>query len=647
MSALDIKNCLEELEIIVGAWTGKIYEIGGVFLFKFKPSGESRTDLIIEPGKRIHLTEMKYETPTHPPSYPMLLRKYLENSKLTDIIQPDMERIVNLKFESKKGTFYLIAELFGDGNLILCDKDRKIIQPYRTKSWKHREIKSGQEYSLPPKKGKNISSISINELEEVLKESKELVRGLARNLNIGGDLSEEICSRAGISKETDPNELSKSDYEKIHEVIKDILTRKKSPVIVYENEEPIQVLPFPFETQQDQESESFESFNEALDKYFQKIAREKVEDKKESILEKKLNKIKSKLEKQENQIQEMKEKKKETKRKADKISTCNKTVDEILEKLDKIRNEKGWENIDEIIQEASKEGKKWASMIESVDPHKGEVTINFPEVSVKIDIRLSSFENAAKFYKEYKRSKSKIEGAKKAREKTLREIEELKEEEIEIPEKPAPKKTRKRMWYEKYRWCYSSDGFLIIAGRDKKTNQEVVEKHMESQDLYLHADLEGAPHTVIKSENKKIPESTIGEAAKLAAAYSRAWKKGLANADVYWAKPEQVTKETPAGEYLPQGSYMIKGERNYLTVPVEVEIGLFKEDNGNDVLMCGPISAISARSEILAKLKPGPTKKSELAKELKEEIEEKTGKKVDIDELMRILPPGPGMIITE
>lgn len=185
---------------------------------------------------------------------------------------------------------------------------------------------------------------------------------------------------------------------------------------------------------------------------------------------------------------------------------------------------------------------------------------------------------------------------------------------------------------------------LAIAGRDVKTNQEVVEKHMEPGDRYLHADLKGAPHAVIKAEGREIPENTLREAARFAAMHSRAWREGLASADVYWVSPEQVSSEAPPGEYLPKGGYMIEGERNYLTVPLEAGVGLI-EVEGVKIPMCGPPSAAEKHSDITITLKPGGSKKSDLAHEIKARLEEEAGREIDVDELMRILPPGEGMIV--
>lgn len=644
MSALDIKICLEEIKDIEGAWTGKIYEIQGVFLFKFKPPEEERTDLIIEPGRRIHLTSMKYDTPKRPTSFAMLLRKYLTNSKLIDIRQPDMERIVELEFEGRGERFILIAELFGEGNLILCDSGREIIKPLKIKSWKHRELKPGREYTPPPKRGGEISSVSRGGLRDFLAESPDLVRGLARNLNIGGRLAEEICARVGIEKEIGPGKLSESDYEDLYSKIKGLLASEVSPQIAYERDDPADVTPFPFEIHSDLETEPFESFNEALDTYFQSTSKRRVKGKQERRLEEKLRGLKSRLKKQKKRLRDLKEKVQRTKKIADAISTHHRKIDAALENLKKIEKSKGWKNIEEEIQRAAESGEEWANLIESVQPKSGTIELDLPEVSVTLDMRLSAFDNASKFYERYKRSKNKIEGARKAIEGTKTELKEVREEGIEVPSKRAPKRKRKKMWYERYRWFYSSDGMLVIAGRNVETNQEIVEKHMSSEDLYFHADLKGAPHTVVKSEGEKIPEKTIEEAARFAIMHSRAWRRGLASGDVYWVEPQQVSKEAPAGEYLPKGSYMIRGERNYLTVPLEAGLGFMKRADLK-ILMCGPPSAVDAHSDILIKIKPGPIKKSDLAHKIRTELQERTGGEVDVDELMRILPPGSGMVV--
>ncbi|KXA96142.1 hypothetical protein AKJ39_05015, partial [candidate division MSBL1 archaeon SCGC-AAA259J03] len=313
------------------------------------------------------------------------------------------------------------------------------------------------------------------------------------------------------------------------------------------------------------------------------------------------------------------------------------------DKLNKIRKTEGWEKIRDELGKSKPSRENWAKLIKKIQPNQGKVELILQDFPVELDIRISSFKNASKYYEKNKQFKSKLEGAKEAKKKTKDQIQEIKEKGVKISTPRTPKKKRKKKWFERYRWFYSSQGLLVIAGRDAKTNQEIVEKHMEPNDIYFHADLEGAPHLIVKSEGERISEKTEEEAAIFAAIHSKGWRKGLGNLDVYSVKPNQVSKEAPAGEYLPKGGYIIKGEKNYQTVPLEAAVGLI-EIEGNKIPMCGPPSAVQAHSKNIIKLKPGSTKKSNLASEIKSSLDKDFEGEINIDELMQILPPGPGMI---
>ncbi|KXB08410.1 hypothetical protein AKJ56_01455, partial [candidate division MSBL1 archaeon SCGC-AAA382N08] len=241
--------------------------------------------------------------------------------------------------------------------------------------------------------------------------------------------------------------------------------------------------------------------------------------------------------------------------------------------------------------------------------------------------------------------KKKIKGAEEAIKDTEKELEKIKQEGIETQAiTPVPKKQREKKWFEHFRWFYSSQNLLVIAGRDAKTNQEVVEKYMEKNDKYFHADLKGAPHVIVKNDDKEISEVTIEEASQFAGMHSKAWREGLANVDVYWVKPEQVTKEAPSGEYLPKGGYMITGDRTYLKVPIRAAVGWIEIED-TKIPMCGPKSAIESHSENMIEIKPGSVEKNKVAKEIKKELEKEIERDIDIDSLMQILPPGKIMRI--
>jgi len=160
----------------------------------------------------------------------------------------------------------------------------------------------------------------------------------------------------------------------------------------------------------------------------------------------------------------------------------------------------------------------------------------------------------------------------------------------------------------------------------------VIKKHTEKNDLVLHTDMAGSPFFVIKSDNKKILESTIKEAADATCTFSRAWKLGLQTSDVFYVAPDQVSRKAKSGEYLTKGAFMIYGKTNYVENKVNLAIGITK-DNG---VMAGPLEAIKKHCEKYLILQQGDEKVSSIAKK----INHKFGNSLDLDEIIRALPAG-------
>ena len=110
-------------------------------------------------------------------------------------------------------------------------------------------------------------------------------------------------------------------------------------------------------------------------------------------------------------------------------------------------------------------------------------------------------------------------------------------------------------WYEKFRWFTSSDGFLVVAGKDTVSNEVLVKKYATQEDVVFHAEISGAPFVVVKAEGKTISEQTLHEAGEYAASFSRAWRENAGSADVYWVKVDQLSKSGPSGESVPHGAF--------------------------------------------------------------------------------------------
>ena len=191
-------------------------------------------------------------------------------------------------------------------------------------------------------------------------------------------------------------------------------------------------------------------------------------------------------------------------------------------------------------------------------------------MKISLDYTKSLEENASYYYEQAKESKKKLEGAKIALEKSKEKLANI---------KPAKKETksivkkRKINWFEKFRWFYTSDNMLFIAGRDATTNEIIIKKHVDKDDLVFHSEMAGSPFGVLKTEGKKPSENALEECAKFIGVYSKAWRTGLRVMDIFYVNPDQVTKEAPSGEYIGKGSFMIYGEKKFLSVTLELYVG--------------------------------------------------------------------------
>lgn len=253
------------------------------------------------------------------------------------------------------------------------------------------------------------------------------------------------------------------------------------------------------------------------------------------------------------------------------------------------------------------------------------------KMRVEIHLEKSVEENASVYYEEAKKIRQKIEGASQTLETTKKKIKTLEKQ------KPEPKKeqkeARKKHWFEKFRWFNSSEGFLVICGRDATSNELIVKKHMDINDIVLHTEAPGSPFCIIKAGNKVPTEKTINEAAVETASYSKAWKLGVSYTEVFHVKPEQVSKQAESGEYLQKGSFMIRGKKNIIKTKLEIAIG-----NKDDQIISGPVDAIKSQTDKYVTIIQGREKASDLAKTIKKKIGG------DLDEILFFIPAGGGKI---
>ncbi|HID43413.1 MAG TPA: DUF814 domain-containing protein, partial [Archaeoglobaceae archaeon] len=285
------------------------------------------------------------------------------------------------------------------------------------------------------------------------------------------------------------------------------------------------------------------------------------------------------------------------------------------------------------------------SLVKSLNPAENTVTISINGKKIVLNLDKSIPQIADEYYEKAKKIKRKLEGLIPAIEETKKAI----ESEGSIKRYSSSMRiVRKREWFERFRWFITSEGFLVIGGRNASMNSEIVSKYMESNDLFFHTQSPGAPVTVIK-RGQEAGEKSIIEAAQFAATYSSLWKESKYSGEVYYVKPEQVKKAAKAGEYLAKGSFYIEGKRNYLSVGLSCAVGVEIE---NLRVLGGPLSAVENRCDYYVEIEIGDRSHNEIAIEIaakltemaKEEEKHIVKSIATPDEIMKFLPPGKSRI---
>jgi predicted ribosome quality control (RQC) complex YloA/Tae2 family protein len=609
MSSFDLMAVVRELQSLIGGRFDKAYQTGDELSIRVSSKDFGKKDIFTKAGKWFFIRDHK-KGEGQPGTFAMVLRKHLSNARLVSATQHDFDRVALIGFE-KKESFELIYELFGRGNIVLT-QDGKIVNHFRRESWSSREIKIGEEYKFPPSHH-DPKSLSLEEFESSIKESeKDLVRTLAMDLNLGGQYSEELCLRSNIEKKSAISELTSEEISRIYEELQGIIKKIESemaPTLISQEGELADVTPIPLKLHEGLESESSNLLSNALETFVSSITEdvEEVEEDDESA------RYERRIKQQEEAIGESIEKEARFREVADYIHANPGPFELVLKELHS--------------------GESKDPIIESIDHKNHTASIVLPN-GKKFDLHYnkSVYDNANIFYEKAKKQKAKRGRLKEAIAETQEEMKKVAEQRARREKYPRIEPT-KQYWFDAYRWFISSEGNLVIAGRDAKSNDRIVKKHLKDGDRYAHAEVKGAPSVVIK-EGSKASEATLKEACQFALSFSKAWSSRVGGGSSYWVKPEQVSKRPESGEFLPKGAFVIRGKRNhYRDLELEVAVGEVTYQDARKV-MCGPRSAVEAQSERVVILKPGGTKKETIARELSQTFQ------VPIDEMNRILPPG-------
>jgi len=620
MSGIDVKAVTSELNGRMPLWIDKIYQFDSRTLgIRLNGEEKAKYQFIIEAGRRAHLVKDMPAPPKNPPQYAMLLRKYISGGKVLAIHQHGLERILIFDIGKSNLVYRLIIELFDEGNLILTDENFRIIKPLRHHRFKDREIVPNAVYEL----SSTDPTASLENLTNLIKnDTRDLVRSLAMGAMLGGTYAEYICQVAGQEK-TQP--APNADPERIFLAIRELFEKvgnSRSPVLSAKHCEPVDL-------RREENVRHFDEFSEALEAFYPLTKAET----QTRAAKPKFSKEERILKHQQSAIKKFEEKIARTEEMVAAIYENYQFITQLIATLDKASQQLSWQEIETHLKDAqSADAKK----ITAFHPDEASVEVDVGKV-VKIFVHEGLEQNAGRYYDVIKKFRRKREGALAAMKHPVQKKKTVRRDIVPM----------KKLWYHRFRWFITSDGVVVLGGRDASQNEELVKKYMGGGDLFVHADVHGASVVIVKGKTER-----MDEVAQFAASYSGAWRSGHFSADVYSALPPQVSKTPESGEFISRGSFIVRGERTYYrNVPLAVGIGLMLEPNA--AVVGGPPSAIKGKTKTYVEIKPGQFEPNDVAKKvlriLKQGVSDDEAKVLknilNTEHVAAFVPPGGSDII--
>lgn len=614
---IEIEKWLKEnKEIILNAIIKKIKQKENIFYFKLFRGKTYHLIVYLPYFLFISDFSIRIEKPTN---FQLILRKYVENQKITNVFQREFDKIIVFELSNK---IKLVFEFFSDGNIIILNPEGKIIDALVKREWKDRNIGRDLCYEFPPTK--NLLKKSFLEIFEILrKESKPIFKFLSENFGLNFFYSREILKNININENKNCNEISYRELDLILKEIEEI--KNTNEFYVFENE-ILWIGSLKLDN-----STNFKRINEAFSYSYNILERKKAI----KIKEKEQEKIKKILDSIEKNKKELEEELNRVSLLIDLVQKNFHTISEISNKILELRKlNVEWEEIKQIIK------KQYPNVI-NIDEHKALFKLKFD--SFEADINFKNFKEFLNtLFVKRKKIKEKLENLKQKNFSDLK----IKLESTQQITKDEKKEEKK--WYEKFRWFISSDGFLVVSGKDARTNEELIRKYTRDYDLVLHADIHGSPFTVIRNDKKQsIPPQTIYEAAQFTACYSQAWDLGLGTIPVYYVKKDQLVKAN-----LPKGSFMIRGEKIQIEkVKLRISIGIIRENEKLNIFSAPPV-ATRKITQYIVTLVPGDRSSDVLVKEIRKHFENilpfeyrSLFEKISDDEIKRLIPFGKGELV--
>lgn len=528
-----LRLVIQELTpLCVGCRVDKIYQPtkSSLVLFLRSKTFAGKLLLSAQPGAaRIQLTRAEIENPATPPMLCMLLRKKLVGAKLTALRQPGLERSVYLDFDTKNElgdpvTLTLVGEFMGrNANLILCDETGKVIDAIRRTDAADttRILMPGVTYMPPPANStfdltKDPADQPIKRLEGV--EKRNLASAL---LEVIPGISPIVCRELthNIPGE-DHLPLSPSGADRLQENIRQLqrivcnnagrptqITDPNGKTVDFTFISPVQYGDGYTKTE-------YDSYQLLLDGYYTSRDQKARMQTKTSHLTKWLNNT---------------------------VARLSRTINVRQTELAKARNCDHLRKYGELLKANMgriQPGATHCRVIDYYDP-------DCKEIEIPLSPALNPAGNAAKYFKAYRKQCTAagmltelIEKAQQdmaylisvqealSRAQTTGEVGVIEEELTETGWLKPPRGSKKgKVQKQKEPAPYvfvSDDGFTIFAGRNNRQNDALTLRRSAGNDLWFHTKNIPGSHVIIKTDGVTPPDTTLTQAATIAATLSAA-----------------------------------------------------------------------------------------------------------------------------
>ena len=544
LDALCLSGVVHELQnALSGAKIDKIYQPGRdeVVLALRAPAGNVKLLLSANPSHpRAHLTQISRENPDKPPMFCMLLRKHLSGARLLELVQPPMERVVDLRLEAldelgDRVERRLVLEAMGrHSNLILLDGEGRIMDCLRrvdSDMSARRQVLPGLFYRLPPAQEKlDPSSLDRAALESALAAAPEESQADKWLLDTFGGLSPLICRelafRAGGATDARLHQMGEGGRSRLLDELEGLLRSVQensfTPVMLEKEGHPsdftfqpisqygpaVSCVPFP-------------SFSALLDRFYeQRENQERVRQRGQDLIRSVTN---------------------ARDRAARKIGLQE-------QELAATRDRERLRQFGDIITSNLHAMEKGMSRLTAADFYDPEC----PQIHIPLDPLLTPQQNAAKYYKEYNKAKTAESILTLQLEKGRRDLDYLNsvleaiplaEGERDLQEirqeltdtgylrRPSKARDRGKRVASKPMEFRSSSGLRISVGKNNTQNDLLTTKQAFKSDLWFHTQKIHGSHVILWTEGGQPDLTSIQEAAQLAAWFSQGRASGKVAVD--------------------------------------------------------------------------------------------------------------------